>query len=210
MSTLLRIAFLIITLFLGSSSSQGRSSIVEIGLLTKTKPTKIIITPLNGDYSVMAGDSLIYILKNQDLLHISLTGEKLELKTLNGLLGNFPNVRLLPQNNQSNFKLKPVLPYGKVRSYDDMLYVSSTGKSLQVINEVHIDKYVAGVVKSEVGTNEGLELYKVQAIICRTYALSSFRKHEEEDYQLCDKVHGEAVIRPIHLQGFLTLLLKTS
>jgi stage II sporulation protein D len=82
-----------------------------------------------------------------------------------------------------------VIPYGRAKYYDDILTISNAGEWLRVVNEVNIDKYVAGVVKSEVGTNEGLELYKVQAIICRTYALSNFRKHEEEDFQLCDKVH---------------------
>ena len=179
----------VVTMLFGSMVSQARSSIVEIGLLTKTRPTTIIITPLEGDYAVMSNDSLIYLLQNQDLLHISLKDQKLELKALNGLVGYFANVRLVPQSKDGSFKLKPVIPYGHSRPYDDILNIAIVDKWLQVINEVHIDKYVAGVVKSEVGTNEGLELYKVQAIICRTYALSSFRKHEEEDYQLCDKVH---------------------
>lgn len=186
--------FLTALLFIAiiGSDAQGRSSEVEIGLLTQAKPTKIIITPLRGDYSVVSNDSVIYSLKNHDLLHISLKDQKLELRTLNGLLGTFLNVRLIPQGEDGAFKLKSVIPYGHAKSYDDILNINNGSKCLQVINEVNIDKYVAGVVKSEVGTNEGLELYKVQAIICRTYALSNFRKHEEEDYQLCDKVHCQA------------------
>ena len=182
---------MIISLAIAASFSAvlGRSSDVEIGLLTRAKPTKVIITPLRGDYSLVSNDSLIYSLKNQDLLHISLKEGQLELTTLNGPLGTFPNVRLIPQGKDGAFKLKPVIASGRAKYYDDILIISNAGEWLNIVNEVNIDKYVAGVVKSEVGTNEGVELYKVQSIVCRTYALSNFRKHEQEGFQLCDKVH---------------------
>jgi len=183
------IALLILFFALSSHVSHGRSSIVEIGLLSKTKSKTIIITPLSGAYSLKYKDSVVYMLSNQDLLHVSVKNGELELKTLNGLLGHFPSIHLVPQGREGSFKLKPVIPYGHTRAYDDALSISVLEDRLKVVSEVNIDKYVAGVVKSEVGTNEGIELYKVQAIICRTYALSNFRKHEDEDFQLCDKVH---------------------
>jgi len=189
MKRLLAMVFLAGFFTLGSFHSYGRSSIVEIGLLSRTKSTTIIITPLSVSYSVLVDDSVIYTLSNKDLLHVSWKKGQLELKTLNGLLGHFSNIQLQPQGKNGSFKLKPVMPYGHTRAYDDALNISVLGDRLQVISEVNIDKYVAGVVKSEVGTNEGMELYKVQAIICRTYALSNFRKHEDEDFQLCDNVH---------------------
>ena len=36
------------------------------------------------------------------------------------------------------------------------------------------------------------EYYKLQAILCRTYALSHLRRHEDEGFQLCDQVHCQA------------------
>jgi stage II sporulation protein D len=51
------------------------------------------------------------------------------------------------------------------------------------------ESYVAGVVESEAGKEQGIEYYKVQALICRTYALSNKRRHEHEGFNLCDQVH---------------------
>ena len=65
----------------------------------------------------------------------------------------------------------------------------SENGSLKVRNEVELENYVAGVVEMEAGSNHTLEYYKVQAIICRTYALSNLRRHETERYNLCDNVH---------------------
>ncbi|MDD5570490.1 MAG: SpoIID/LytB domain-containing protein, partial [Bacteroidales bacterium] len=33
------------------------------------------------------------------------------------------------------------------------------------------------------------EFYKVQAILCRTFVMSHYRRHEKEGYNVCDKVH---------------------
>ena len=50
--------------------------------------------------------------------------------------------------------------------------------------------YIAGVSESESGKKDNiLEYYKVQAIICRTYALKNSGKHIKEGYNLCDQEH---------------------
>ena len=66
---------------------------------------------------------------------------------------------------------------------------------VKLINNIEIDNYVAGVVESEVGRSPPPEYFKLQAIICRTYALKNIKRHQAEGFSLCDKVHCQAYNR---------------
>ncbi|HHZ65926.1 MAG TPA: SpoIID/LytB domain-containing protein [Flavobacteriales bacterium] len=177
----------IITLFLFLPYSITATT-VSIGVLTSKKLTTVIFSPLYGDYVITADSSRI-LLDNKDLAYLTYSDGKIALKTLRGDMGTYSAMRIESVRETGTFKFKPVIPYGTLRSYDDDLEIRVVEQHLRIVNHVDLDKYVAGVVKSEVGIASSLELYKVQAIICRTYSLSNFRKHEEENYQLCDKVH---------------------
>jgi len=164
------------------------ASNVNIGILNGKKPTTVIFSPISGDYwLVTQADSLL--ISNQDLAHLTYVNGQISVKTLEGEIGVYTSLKMIPVNAGCTFKLKPVIPYSHMREYDDELDVSVQNGHLLLINNVQMDKYVAGVVKYEVGTTASFEYYMVQSIICRTYALSNFRKHEEEGFQLCDKVH---------------------
>jgi|LauGreDrversion4_2_1035121.scaffolds.fasta_scaffold85784_2 stage II sporulation protein D len=59
--------------------------------------------------------------------------------------------------------------------------------SMYLVNILNLDTYVAGVVEAEGGANKPNEYYKVQAVLCRTYALNNFDRHPHSD--LCDGTH---------------------
>lgn len=73
--------------------------------------------------------------------------------------------------------------------FDDDLKVVFNGGLPSLINIVDLDHYVAGVVEGEAGYGLPLEYYKLQAILCRTYALKNLSRHDAEGFNLCDKVH---------------------
>ena len=88
----------------------------------------------------------------------------------------------------ANFKLKSKsIEPGNI--YPDHLEVRIHNGSLKLINKVYIEHYVSGVVEAEAGSKQNNEYYKVQSLICRTYALSNLRRHEEENYHLCNSTH---------------------
>jgi peptidoglycan hydrolase-like amidase len=58
----------------------------------------------------------------------------------------------------------------KNRIYQDNLRFENKGGSMRVTNSVYIENYVSGVVEAESGAQQNVEYYKVQAVICRTYA----------------------------------------
>ena len=88
------------------------------------------------------------------------------------------------------YNLKGIYPPRTEEKYDQAFKVTATSKSLAITGIIKdFESYVAGVVESESGKEQGQEYYKVQALICRTYALSNRRRHEHEGFNLCDQVH---------------------
>ncbi|UPT66178.1 MAG: SpoIID/LytB domain-containing protein [Sphingobacteriales bacterium JAD_PAG50586_3] len=73
--------------------------------------------------------------------------------------------------------------------YDGSLRLAANAGKLKLVNYVPIEQYVDDVLHAEVGKNHTLELYKVQATISRSYALTNINKHKSEFFNLCDKVH---------------------
>ena len=62
-----------------------------------------------------------------------------------------------------------------------------------LINEVEFETYIAGVVQSEIYGDKS-DIFRVQAIISRTWALKNIRKHASEGYNFCDQVHCQAYL----------------
>ncbi|MBQ6047477.1 MAG: lipid-A-disaccharide synthase [Bacteroidales bacterium] len=80
----------------------------------------------------------------------------------------------------------------KQRTYEGSLHVTSTNQnSLMLINEVEFETYIAGVVQSEI-YGDKTDIFRVQAIISRTWALRNINKHKKEGYNFCDHVHCQA------------------
>ncbi|MBI4945868.1 MAG: SpoIID/LytB domain-containing protein [Bacteroidetes bacterium] len=166
----------------------GKEQTISIRLFNSYNISSINFFHVSGDYSVY-GDS-IKLFEADDISFISvlLAGDSVLLQKSN-FSGKFRSVRFVPVAAASSFKIKSVQPDYKIRTYDDELQISTQFKSLRIINRVDIEKYVAGVVQWEVGTNNPQEFNKVKTIVCRTYALGNWRRHEDEGFQLCDEVH---------------------
>jgi len=75
--------------------------------------------------------------------------------------------------------------------YPGILRVKQKEKGLLIINEVALERYLAGVVPSEMSPKWNKEALKVQAIISRTYALYQKMKNSDKDYDLWGSVLGQ-------------------
>jgi stage II sporulation protein D len=95
-----------------------------------------------------------------------------------------PNTKTVTRLNHPNFKNEYY--------YAGKISISNNSGFLFILNTLEIENYLPGVLEAEVGINRPPEYYKVQAIICRTYTLSHLRRHEMEDFNLCDKEHCQA------------------
>lgn len=165
---------------------------VNIRLLASTKITSIIISPLSNDYTLYFDGKTIEGLDSHDVFQFTTEGDSVAVKALQRTLGKYRTIRFAGSNNACNYKFKGIQPETRIRVFPDNLEISVSNGSLRLINGVDIEDYVGGVVEAESGTRTTTEYYKLQSILCRTYALSNMRRHEMEGYNLCDQVHCQA------------------
>lgn len=184
--------FLVGLLLLQVASLWAQLSNLDIGLYNKEEPQSVIISPDEGNYKVFANDVLVAELSQQGFIQVKVEGGKLKVKSLAGELGYFDKLFIKRAKWGNSLKIKSIIPSKPARSYSDNLTITPLGTKLKIVNNVYIENYISGVVQAEAGSKEQLEYYKVQSIICRTYALSHIRRHEAEDFHLCDKVHCQA------------------
>lgn len=166
---------------------------VNIGILHKSKITSFIFHPQEGQYSIYTENGKLIDIDNGEVLEIAIKSNLISIKSLDKDLGSFKKVRFIGVAAKNSFKIK--LAYSKrIKMYEDNLFVNLHNyySYFQLINNIDIDNYVAGVVESEVGRNPPPEYFKLQAIICRTYALKNIDRHTAENFSLCDKVHCQA------------------
>ena len=106
--------------------------------------------------------------------------------------GAFSSLRLESTDTACILCLNPA--NCKQRTYEGNLEVSLLKNgSLQLINDVEFETYIAGVVQSEIYGNQ-TDIFRIQAIISRTWALRNMKKHASEGYNFCDHVHCQAYL----------------
>jgi stage II sporulation protein D len=106
------------------------------------------------------------------------------------------------------YRIKSVQPIIESDLYEGRIEFFNFYCNIKVLNALELEDYIAGVVEAEAGQRLPLEYYKVQSIICRTYILGHLRRHELEDYNVCDKEHcqvykGKSMSNPDIQKGAL-------
>ena len=160
---------------------------VKIGVLYGLSLTEINVLS-NTQNSNIFFDSIPYI--NRDSLHqikIAIAKDSLKIYAGDSLIAHCKTVKIIG-NNHSITKLNHI-SFKQEKIYTRDIYFQNNNGFLFIVNTIDMEKYLPGVLEAEVGLSRPPEYYKVQAIICRTYTLSHLRRHEMEDFNLCDKEH---------------------
>lgn len=165
---------------------------INVRLLSTMSVTSVNISVSWGKYNLYLDnlrqpDSLV-----GKVMQVVVVNDSLEIRIPGDTLGRFATFRLENLSDSASFKIKPVKPSSGTRLYDHALKLAVLNGSLICINNVDLEHYVAGVVESESGGRTAKEFYKVQAILCRTYALAHLSRHALEGFDLCDGVHCQA------------------
>jgi stage II sporulation protein D len=165
------------------------SRTLNIGVFTDNIIKNLKVVPKDSTYVIYADGEFFADIKGSKTFTIKWARENQLLLEYDGNRKIVSNVQLLGKSPQSSIGLKPLLPMLDERWYQHHFHITSTILGIKIVNVVNLDYYVAGVVESENGIRETKEFYKTKSIICRTYALNNLRRHEEEGYHLCDRVH---------------------
>lgn len=165
---------------------------INIGIFASKKINSFEFSVRAGKYALFTENGKLKDLPPKAQLNIKYSNGFVEVKENGKLLGKFSKVNIMGIGWYNHFMVKSVSPLGLERRYDDNLKIVAQRNQMQLINNLDLDNYVAGVVEAEVGRKPPKEYFKLQAIICRTYALSNTQKHIVEGYNLCDEVHCQA------------------
>lgn len=179
---------IIVLLLLTFSASADK---VKVRLFSNNRIDAINISFDLGTYDLYAGDSLLDKNLGEGLsVIINATTSGVHLLVNDYEYGTFPNVTLRANDTACILCLNP--RNITQRTYEgDLVITTINSTALKIINEVDFETYLAGVVQSEIyGTDPNI--FRVQAIISRTWALRNMNKHKSEGYNFCDHVHCQA------------------
>jgi len=165
------------------------ADVLDIGIYRGEQIKKAIITPSIGAYEVFGDGKRITEFYPNDAIRIYITGNKVALRSVTKDFGTFNKVVFVRKSWGNVFRFRPTEPQSREGKYNDNLVVTVSGSSLKLVNRVYLEHYVGGVVEAETGSKQNSEFYKLQSIVCRTYALNNIRRHEGEGFHLCDQVH---------------------
>ena len=181
---------------------------VDVGVFQENLVTKAVVYCSSGTYSVVTEGVVRTSLEAGDILYLTLEEGKIKVLDAERDFGRVQQLELKANSSDALFRLRPIQPELESRVYDDNLHVTAEDRFLTMVNRVDMDKYLAGVVETESGSNAFKEFYKAQSILCRTYAMKHLDRHSSEEFSLCDGTHcqaykGRSVFNPEILEAVL-------
>ena len=178
----------LILIFLLSFSFLGNAETIKIGLFHHLNVHSATVTVNSGNYDIFSNDELIGSVTNGDKLIVTHQSGAILLNSLK--LKNTSSSKLELIAKDADCELL-ITPKGKSikRKISGHLNFWNRGKKMSIVNTQDLDVYISGVVEAEAGSRQNAEYYKVQAVICRTYALANKFKHAKNGFHLCDEVH---------------------
>ncbi|MBK9542720.1 MAG: SpoIID/LytB domain-containing protein [Bacteroidetes bacterium] len=168
------------------------ASTVRVGLLSKALPNSITFIASGSSYTIYEGKKMLFTLHQDESVRVEYKSGKLQVKKFGKVKGTFKNLIFKEDSVIGFFRIRGNRPETPTLPYDDNVELSIHEKRIRIINVVDLEKYVAGVVESEVGNTRLQELLKAQAILARTFVLSHSDRHAEENFSVCDLSHCQA------------------
>lgn len=162
---------------------------IAVGLQTTKQNGSVLFSPKNGAYVLLNEDAdTIYRFRSDDAMSVTAMGDQLQVRSPYGLNSVVTQVRLIGMGTSPTFRLRMNDDKNDLEYLDDLTISANKGQ-LRMVDHVSIERYVGRVVQCEVGHGAEDEYYKIQSIICRTYATRHLARHASEGYDLCDSEH---------------------
>ena len=158
---------------------------IKIGLVENAKEVTTAVSQSGSIYDADTGKELLkltpmsaYKLRSgRNSILIKLQGKDYSLDS---------NNIVIKSSSSSGFVL------AKNRWYRQYLRVKNKKGGMTVINEIHLELYLLGVVPSEMPSSWNIEAHKAQAIAARSYAIANMGKRASHGYDLKDTPEDQA------------------
>ena len=167
---------------------------INVRLLSDYKTNTVDVNVVSGAYSLLCDKVQILPVDMSASTSVTLTYYEGKIRIEKGLelVGFFSEIEFIGKKYNNVFSLRSS-NLAKDRIYEDNLKIVTFSSELLLINTIGLEKYIAGVVQSEVfGSSNDVEFFKIQAIASRTYCLANLNRHLTQSANLCDGVHCQA------------------
>ena len=184
--------FVIFILF--ATTLKGFAMNINVRLLSDYQTNKVDVNIVSGAYSLLCDKMKVLPFDLSAGTSVTLTyfDGKIRMERGLELVGFFSEIEFIGKRYNNIFSLKTA-SISKERVYEENLKIVTSSSELLLINTIGLEKYIAGVVQSEVfGSSNDVEFFKIQAIASRTYCLANMNRHLTDGYNLCDGVHCQA------------------
>ena len=185
--------YILSVLFFSAVYSAGGMNI-KVRILAENKLKTMNVSVVSGTYSIICDNLKIFPadLTVNSAVTLTYIDGKIRLEQGLEFIGIFSDIEFIGTKYNNIFSLKAP-DISSARIYEENLWASVLGGNLVFVNTVSLEKYVSGVVQSEIlGSSDDVEFFKIQAIAARTYCLANLNKHLMHGYNLCDGVHCQS------------------
>ena len=192
MMKILRIYIVLFLTFIAGYQAIGQN--IKVRVLADSKLKTTVVKVVSGTYSLIGDNIKIFPadLTVNSAVTLSFIDGKIRLEQGLEFIGIYSNIEFVGTKYNNIFSLKsPDMPQARV--YEENVSVTVSGSGLVFVNTVSLEKYVSGVVQSEIlGSSDDVEFFKIQAIAARTYCLANLNRHLAQGHNLCDGVHCQS------------------
>lgn len=165
---------------------------IRVGLFYGNNVQSVVFSVVEGEYLLSADGRQLAVIRKSTMFHIEMSGSGLMVSDTSQSYGTYMRLEFKGVSATNAFQVKPVFPSLPSRESEDNLTIGMRDRSLQMINILDLEKYISGTVEAEGGSNAGIEYYKAQAVITRTFAVKNFTRHATQGFNLCDGVHCQS------------------
>ena len=163
-----------------------------------------------GNYNLYANDTILLedmvgegrsvLVRVEDkMLHVSVNDDD---------YGRYNSIRLEATDTACILCINP--EGGKQRTYEGNLEITlPLSGNMLLVGDVEFETYIAGVVQSEIYGQQS-DIFRIQAIISRTWALRNLGKHKADGYNFCDGVHCQAYLNRCIRPDIMLGVIKSS
>ncbi len=166
---------------------------IKVRVLSEYDVNSVNVKVVSGSYMVLCNNQKVFVDDLSPNEALTLTFHKNQIRLEKGieLIGIYNHIEFIGKKYNNTFSLSSP-QIDRKRTYEEHLTVIARDEMI-FINRIDLEKYVAGVVQSEVfGSSEDVEFFKIQAIASRTYCLANLNRHLKNGYNLCDAVHCQS------------------
>jgi len=164
---------------------------VSVAIYYERKPQGVTLTVQKGTYLVYNDFELVDTLQAGNNISVIKESEYLVYRNRAKAWATDKNIRIV-NTKESAFFINYTGSVEPARCYEGWMKFSVDDYSMQVLNYVPLDSYVAAIVEGQGGGMSSEEFFKARSVMIRTYTVLNLGKHKTEGFDLCDGSHCQA------------------